>query len=73
LCLFAPVGTALELKMTRGATRVRFGSNDGPIATLLSWGMRNGALQAAAFLLAEDRNVKGVSTGATGTEGRRRQ
>ena len=47
---------------------MRFGSNDGPIATLLSWGMRNGALQAAAFLLAEDRNVKGVSTGATETK-----
>jgi len=35
---------------------VRFGSNDGPIATLLSWGMRNGALQAAAFLLARRKN-----------------
>jgi MFS transporter, NNP family, nitrate/nitrite transporter len=35
---------------------VRFGPNDGPIATLLSWGMRNGALQAAAFLLARRKN-----------------
>ena len=35
---------------------MRFGSNDGPIATLLSWGMRNGALQAAAFLLARRKN-----------------
>ena len=33
-----------------------FGSNDGPIATLLSWGMRNGALQAAAFFLARRKN-----------------
>ena len=38
----------------------------------LSWGMRNGALQACGFFVGQEKRngVKGVSTGATGTEGR---
>jgi hypothetical protein len=73
LCLFVWVGTALELKKAKGATRVRFGSNDGPIATLLPWGMRNGALQVCSFFVGRRHKREGRIDRATGTEGRRRQ
>jgi hypothetical protein len=52
---------------------VRFGSNDGPIATLLPWGMRNGALQVCSFFAGRRHKREGRIDRATGTEGRRRQ